>query len=239
VVRESNKAFVGAIANTHTGAAISTDFWSEPMSNVRAARVFGLTCIASLIASCALQDSYVTLIAHQIDDEWTLHRRVLMAGAYDSKKRHEEILPFLTAALQPYGVDTADNKFTFITDGASSYVAIWRRHPGAFTAGGCRGGRSVIISVQFTGSMRVGCIAHALHNSVSCAVAAALPSTHEAIETSKALVRYMKKAELHHALPTKLKQEVPTRWLSIHPMLDSVYGNLMIHKFAARSMAVG
>jgi hypothetical protein len=49
-----------------------------------------------------------------------------------------------------------------------------------------------------------------------------LPELSALITASKDLVRYFKKSSLMPLLKKSLKQEVPTRWCSMHAMLQSI-----------------
>jgi hypothetical protein len=52
-----------------------------------------------------------------------------------------------------------------------------------------------------------------------------IPKVKSLLTASKELVRYFKKAGLMRYLPTTLKQEVCTRWNTMHGLLESVLNN--------------
>ena len=142
------------------------------------------------------QASYITVTAHYITDDWSLRERVLATREFDAELRHTgvNIKGAVDAILAEFGVETS--KAVFVTDRGANVLAAMkdRKH------------------ISCSDHMTNTALTHLFDskNLDEC------PRIKSLLTASKELVRFFKKsAGLMHHLPTALKQEVSTRWITM------------------------
>jgi hypothetical protein len=140
-----------------------------------------------------------------IDNSFELHSYDLCVKEYEGPSKHAvNIRADLMAKLESYvskeAMEKVEGKYVIVSDSDAKLVAA--------------------VKDDFD---RLSCTVHNL----SLAVKAALKSVENTaigvlIEDSKVLVRYFKKTGMNRNLSKTLKQEVSTRFNSVHTMLDSI-----------------
>lgn len=123
-VRAKNIALIAATASTFAGAAVTSDFWTEPMTQVNSPRYLN----SPIHLRCIMQTAYITNVVHLIDENWEFRSITISIAQFSQDKRHEYILSYMRDALHLYGIDLLDEKHMFVTDGGTNFAAVWSHH---------------------------------------------------------------------------------------------------------------
>ena len=149
------------------------------------------------------QIPYITVTVHHISDDWNIIVRTVSTSEFDAELRHTglNIKQEFDKILSAVGVDI--NRVICVTDRGANMLSAFKNSP------------------------HLSCCDHVINTVLTHVfdfnrILADLPDVRALLTSAKELVRYFKKSGLMKLLSKLLKQEVPTRWNSIHTLLSSV-----------------
>ena len=153
--------------------------------------------------------SYVTITAHMIDDEWQLKNFVLQTRIMSESHTGANIASLLEDAMQDWKVNRDGSSIPIVTDNASNMV----------------------LAVKEAESLgpHIGCFAHVLN--LMCQAALKLPNVSRLLGRVRRIVAFFHRSSTAAALLTekqkllqipqhKLIMDVVTRWNSSYEMLE-------------------
>lgn len=149
------------------------------------------------------QTPYITVTCHYINNAWELVERTLATQEFDSDLRHTGINIKQELDKIMASFELKSNGVIFVSDRGANMLAAFKDYS----------------HLSCSDHMINTVLTHVFDNKK---IAESLPDVQVLLTSAKELVRYFKKSGLMQLLSKSLKQEVPTRWNSIHTMLSSV-----------------
>jgi hypothetical protein len=152
---------------------------------------------------CQTQTPFITVTVHYITDEWALVARTVATSEFDPHLQHTGVNIKQEFDRILAKVEVNSSRIICVTDRGANMLAAFR------------------------GSPHISCCDHMINTVLSHVFDAnktleSLPDVKSLLTSGKDLVRYFKKSGLMSLLSKSLKQDVPTRWNSIHTLLVSL-----------------